>query len=405
MLLLTLGAFCFAQDYHWPLTNVFDQTCNSTFGEYRSGNPNHFHEGIDIYPADNSNDVICTWGSYGAGYEVEEISGPHTDGYYVTIQHYNFTVNGSETTWIEQAHGSRYLHMTADPMLHLSVNHRYSDDVPIIENSTFYNDHLHFEIRAPAPVSSDYQDALNPMNVDANLCPDDANAPSLLALYADGSTDQSNHHQGDAVINLWNFLKYDFVTNLYDSLAVYPFIRLTLPTETRDNDLDDPHILISGNCKVRFVVKIRDVINVSGSTCAPYWIGLYIDTALAPGSDIDPIITGSVPEYEVKFDRLLETNDEKHDEEDIYHIDPPLISNHSSGEYYFRLYPYDRNGDGDIPSCILTGSRTLQTENLWEGYHRIRIVVKDIYGNVKTGDAHFYVRRSDWVDYCRAFRN
>lgn len=272
IILVGMLAFCCYGQYYWPVTDVFTRECNSTFGEYRyNTNPiyRHFHEGIDIYPVSSGNTVISTWWG---GYEVEKIiflGG--TFGYAVTIQHYNFTVEGSETTWVEQNYGSRYLHMNTDPRLHLSENHRYPDDVYIIENSYFYNNHLHFEIRSPAPVGSDYQDALNPMFVDANLCPGDDNKPLLLALYADGSTEQSNHHQGDAVINSWNFLKYNFTTNFYDSTSAAPFVRLTLPTETRDNDLDDPHILISGNRKVRFVLKAKDRVSSGYSeNCAPY---------------------------------------------------------------------------------------------------------------------------------------
>jgi len=194
-------SYCYSQ-YYWPVTNVYTRQCNSTFCEYRyNTNPDfrHFHEGIDIYPVDNSNEVVSTWDG---GFEVEDIrSLGNNYGYAVTIQHYNFTVANNETTWIEQPHGSRYLHMHTDPNIHLDKGAKYSDDVPIIENSTFYNNHLHFEIRVPAPIGSDYQNALNPMGVDATLCPDDNDVPILLALYADGSTDQSNHHQGDAVIN------------------------------------------------------------------------------------------------------------------------------------------------------------------------------------------------------------
>ncbi len=45
----------------------------------------------------------------------------------------------------------------------------------------------------------------------------------------------------------------------------------------------------------------------------------------------------------------------------------------------------------------------LQTENLEEGHHMIRVIATDWNGNEKTGDFHIYIRESRWVDYPRSF--
>jgi hypothetical protein len=401
-LFIAIACYCYGA-YRWPVSNALYHYCNGTFGEYRySSNPlyRHFHEGIDIWGVNTLDIIKCTWIG---GFEVEEILDLGSGyGYAVTVQHYDFI---RETTWVEQNRGSRYLHMLNDPHWDYDEYEIYGDWMPIAHDTYFYNNHLHFEIREPAPAGGDYQDAINPMFVDDNLCPDDGYKPVLFFLYVDGSTDQSHHHQGDAIIDPWNFLDYNF-NSYYDSTSTEPFVKCSLPTETRDNDLDDPHFLLSGNCKARFVIKVKDVINVSSSTCAPYWISLYLNTAIALGDEDDPFTEDAEPFYEVKFDKFQESNDEKHDEEDVYHVDEPLISDHDPAQFYYRLYPYDRNEDSNLPSCILSGSWTeLKTENLEEGQHRIRIVAEDCYGNIKTGDAHFYKRTGDWVDYCRAFED
>lgn len=275
---------------------------------------------------------------------------------------------------------------------------------PLAVSTGFLGNHLHFETRWPAPVGvSGLENIFNPYNpfIHDNLYPDDGYKPYLDYLYADGSTT----HQGDATINCWNFLGYDF-DSYYNTTTAAPFVRLTtLPEETRDYDLDDPHILISDNCKVRFILKAKDEITNGYPNCAPYWISLYLDTALASGSEEDPIIGGTTPFYEAKFDHLENEygENETYDEEDVYHTESPLVSQIDPTYFYYRLYPIDINGDG-LPSCIFSRSRTLETENFEQGQHRIRIVVEDYYGNLKTADAHFYIRKQDWVDYCRAFR-
>ncbi len=386
LILLVLANCIYALVYYWPLPELSDK-CNGTFCEYRVGPPAHFHEGIDIPTG------VSWYTVWSATYAFKCIKIGYlnggTHGRYVTIQHYE---DDGQASCDE---GSRYLHMwninpnLSEGTVYINVN------ISPPQGTGFWNEHLHFELREPAPVVNDDKNSFNPFMYYSLT---DNDAPFLDYLYADGSTD----HQGDATINSWNFLKYSFMS-YYDSTSVSPFIRLTLPAESRDNDLDDPHIMISGNRKVRFVLKAKDQVTSSYPNCAPYWIAVYLDTALAPGNEENPIIEGTNSLYEVKFDCLRNSvDDEVHDEEDVYHVESPLISTNSV--FYYRLYPYDVNSDG-LPDCILTSNYVFKTENLEEGQHRLRIVVKDFKGNTKTADIHLYIRKEDWVDYSRAFRN
>ncbi len=395
IVLSCLFSFLSAQRYDWPLYPVLEPYCRGTFCEYRSGPPGHFHEGIDIpatsigYTIYSTTDTFCYIGS----------DWNADDHYIVTVQHY--TQSGDYQTPLDE--GSRYIHM--DEIEPLSSWTVYIGQ-PIAEDITLHDVHLHFEMRWPAPLGvSGLENIFNPYNpfIKDNLCPEDTGSSALVPvleyLYADGST----LHQGDASIECWNFLDDDF-SDYYNSTAADPFIRLTLSqTETRDNDLDDPHILIGDHCKVRFILKAKDRVSIGYSeNCAPYWLSLCLDTALAPGDEEEPITDGCLPFYEVKFEYLENEFDENetYDEEDVYHTSSPLTSDQST--FYYRLYPIDVNNDG-VPGCILRGWTVLETEDLEEGQHRIRIVAKDYYGNTMTADAHFYKRTDDWVDYCRVF--
>ncbi len=376
-------SFSSAQGYMWPLWSVFERYCRGTFCEYRSG---HFHEGIDIpayssgYTVYATTDTFCYIGREFTSY-----------GWIVTVQHY--TQSGSSQWALDE--GSRYIHM--DDIVQLSSGVVYIGQ-PLAINITFHGNHLHFETRWPAPVGvSGFENIFNAYNpfIEYGTRPtNDGYTPDLDYLYVDGST------QGNATIENWNFLGYNF-SNYYDGDISSPFIRLTLPEEdTRDNDLDDPHILIGDNCKVRFILKAKDEISYGYPNCAPYWISLYLDADLAHGAEDNPVIDDAEPFYEVKFEALMNEfgQNETYDEEDVYHTEFPLVSDQST--FYYRLYP----NDSDLPGCILSGTSTvLETEDLEEGQHRIRVVVEDYHGNIITADAHFYKRTEDWVDYCRAF--
>jgi len=381
-------SFSSAQGYMWPLWPVSERYCRGTFCEYRSGNPNHFHEGIDIPAYSSGYYVYATTDTF------QYIGRESTSyGWIVTVQHY--TQSGSSQWPLDE--GSRYIHMNdVEPLSQWAV---YIGQ-PLAINITFHDNHLHFEMRWPAPVGvvglENIFNAYNPF-IEEVLCPpNDGYKPDLDYFYVDGST----QHQGDATIENWNFLGYDF-SYYYNGYISSPFIRLTLPEQdTRDNDLDDPHILIGDNCKVRFILKAKDEITNGYPNCAPYWISLYLDADLAHGDGNNPVIDDAEPFYEVKFDDLENEfgQNETYDEEDVYHTESPLVSDQST--FYYRLYP----NDSDLPGCILSGSSTvLETENMEEGQHRIRVVVEDYRGNIKTADAHFYKRTEDWVDYCRAF--
>jgi len=304
--------------------------------------------------------------------------------------------------------------MTSEP--NLAVGKIYLRSRLIAENTTFYNNHLHFEIRRPEPESgsANYKNSCNPFVVDTALRTSDGQGPNLDYLFVDGDT----AHQGDATISPWNFLDCNF-DDYYDSTAASPFIQCLLPDTSRDNDLDDPHFLVSGECKVRFVLRAKDrASDGSGSTphCAPYIIALYLDTALMTDPSEDrACIEGAKPFYKVRFDTLLNVNNrnERWDEEDVYHTESPLRSHIAdqtgdSTRLYFRLYPYDANDNG-LPGCILQDNSlladsVLRTEDLEEGIHRIRLYARDIRTNDKIADVHFYIHKSDWVDFCRGLK-
>jgi len=399
ILLFTLScpfSFLTAQWYYWPLYPVSERECNSTFCEYRSG---HLHEGIDI-PAEGSGYTLnATTDTF------KYIGREHRSyGWIVTVQHY--TQSDGNKQMLEE--GSRYIHM--DEVEPLLVETVYIDQ-PIAKDITFYENHLHFEVGRPAPtgVVNNIFNAFNPLSIDDNLCPEDATEPTLLALYVDGDPG----HQGNAEIACWNFLNYTF-DQYYDASAAPPFVKLKLPAETKNEDLDDPHILISGNCRVRFILDAYDVVNVAGSRCAPYEIIALLDWSII--LDDDPEYASWVDtlnrSYVLRFNfldniRYYSTPD-KHEEEDVYHTESPLESHIGAPEtkFYYRLYEHDGNNNSHYPVCLTReGIRWLKTEDFEEGHHRLRVVVKDYTGNDKTADIHFYIRRSEFVDYGRAFQD
>ncbi|MGQ9465962.1 MAG: hypothetical protein ACUVQ4_09760, partial [bacterium] len=201
---------------------------------------------------------------------------------------------------------------------------------------------------------------------------------------------------GDANVENMNFLSYEF-DQLYRDTTYQgiTFKKLKLPPETSDNDLDDPHILISGNRKVRFVLEGHDNFFSTTDRGAPYELSLFLFDA-----DFGGVTKKSY--YTVKFDSLLGSSDEVHQEEDVYHVSAPLISGIGAPQYY-RLYPCDSVIPG-LPGCVITGATELKTEDLDEGMHRIRVYARDYNDNEKTADVHFYIRKSNWVDFRRGFK-
>lgn len=362
-------------NYYWPLVNpvgyVEERRVSSNFCDYRSG---HFHEGIDI-PTNIQMDVYSATDKF----KVLEIF-PLEAGWEVRIQHYDDSGNPLEE-------GSVYLHMF-DYNRELLVGSTYTDEKIAIKQ-WFEANHLHFEFRTPGTLSN----SINPFVVSVAFEPEDEYDPKLKYLYVDHS------QMGDATVEKWNLLSYNF-DSYYNESSEPPFKMLTI-SETPDNDLDDPHILINGNRKVRFVLEENDEITeppIEGTSgCAPYFIMFFLDFDKPPAeiSDSD----SSAAYYAVRFDSLMYSGDEVHQEEDVYHTEYPLVSDPDFTVQYYRLYPYDYSP----PSCVISQNKELKTESLDDGSYRIRVFVRDYGGRKKTADVHFYIKNNDWVDYCRGF--
>lgn len=376
LFLLNLLFSQYTTTYRWPIPilnrNIISNLCD--FRPTTTSDSSHFHAGIDI-PSDSS-DVISytytyiyrdwTWASY---------------GYTIYLQHVS---DDSSNTWFN---GSRYIHML-DINDSLQVDEYYSGSY-LAYKTHFQDDHLHFSYYTPEPLSWDYDSIINPLVplYINSIVPSDTLPPVLLALYVD------DHIFGNANVDNLNFLNYHF-DSLYNDTP--SFVKLKLPRESKNNDLDDPHIILSGNCKVRFVFEGNDNFLNTSDRGAPYIYALYYDYNI--DNMIDSIQT---PIYETKFDYILAMNSELYQEEDVYYINQPCSSG-INGPQYYRLYPYDKRNNG-FPSCI-TIKDTLKTENLEEGFHRIRIYTQDYNNLTKTADVHFYIRRNELVDFCKGYR-
>ena len=387
--------------YAWPLDNgsggEAEKEVTSTFCDYRPKKTPHFHEGIDIPEDPNAYALqICVWPIYCG--KVVKVS---NSSKIVVIAHYAYHIEYDENN-IPQVvldypleEGSRYIH--ADPTCEEDETVIGLDAPdsrvcnPVAYGWNMENNHLHLEYRKPAPTKSSLKSSINPFSIPALNAPDNI-SPTLDYLYVDAS------EQGDAEVECWNFLGYNF-NEYYNSTEASPFIKLELPTETPDNDLDDPHILIKGERKVRFVLEGDDEVTKGYTGCAPYEIMLFLNTDKIGGLNTEE------SHYYVRFDSLSSSTDEKHQEEDVYHVDAPLESGINAPQYY-RLYPYDAGGNG-LPCCILSGDKVLKTEELDDGCYQIRIFATDYRGNVKTADVHFYILKNEqgWVDFCRCFTN
>jgi len=365
--------------YFWPIPGG-DKIVISNLGDYRpETSPAHFHAGIDI-PTDTVDYKEDVW-TITLSFRVDTII--HKDytgiGYIVKVQHF------SNDTTKELSHGSRYIHMN-DIEPDLQIGSVYIGDL-ISYQTTFWQNHLHLDYRRPHSLSG--SNVINPFVLPI-LQVDDTLKPILNHLYVDYSC------HGDADVENLNFLSYEFDTLYGDTMGGgITFTKLKLPTESPDNDLDDPHILISGNRKARFVLGGHDNFYSTTDRGAPYELSLFL-------FDADSLGVRQKSYYTLRFDSLLGSPDEVHQEEDVYHVSAPLISDIGAPQYY-RLYPCDSVISG-LPGCVITGTAELKTEDLDEGMHRIKIYAKDYENNTKTADVHFYIRKSDWVDFCRGFK-
>jgi hypothetical protein len=251
ILLLIMG-------YAWPLDDGYgnqgDKKITSNFGDFRPAygiHVSHLHEGIDIPEPDNAQTLeIFVWPiDCGVIWRVLD--------YTVEVIHYNYHIEYDSQGYPyivlddSKNEGSRYIHATPvigcevwDTVIGLdSPDARLVD--PIANGWGMDGDHLHLEYRKPGSMER----PINPFFI-SELCPSDYSYPILNYLYVDFE------NYGDADVWCWDeFLGHDFTQ--YYAETTYndtTYAKLTLPIETPYNDLDDPHIIISGNKKVHFVL-------------------------------------------------------------------------------------------------------------------------------------------------------
>ncbi len=350
----------------WPIVGASDKIITSNLGDYRD---NHFHLGIDI-PAQTA-----SVRSYSKTFlYLSHVYHP-TYYWFVCVDHY------SDDSSSHMISGSQYIHMnTIDTLLEDGTVY---SDVNLANNTGFLDNHLHFDFYTPSADTAIWEEAMNPMAQDS-LEPLDYIAPILDKMYVDGS------FKGSATISCLNYLGY-FFDSLYadttDPVHQRTFKKLKLH-DTPNYDLDDPHIIISDNCDAKFIVRCYDNFSAANDRGAPYELGLYLDRNI-----VDCIFD----HFKIRFDFIAWSDRNK--EEYIYHMEPPCSTIFATDAQFHRLYHYDTN----LPSCIVSQD-ILRTENLDEGMHRIRIYAKDYHQYTITGDVHFYVRRSSWVDFCRGFK-
>ena len=242
--------------YFWPIPGG-DEIIISNLGDYRPQStygPAHFHTGNDI-PADTEDVWTIT-----LSFRVDDIW--HNQiGYNVKVQHY------SDDTTHELAHGSRYIHMKMIDTVNIHEDSIYIANL-ISHQTTFWNDHLHLDYRRPHSLTGSR--AINPFVLPI-LQVNDTLKPILNHLYVDYSC------HGSANVENLNFLGYDFSSYYRDTTyGGITFRKLKLPAETPDNDLDDPHILISGNRKARFVLEAHDNFFSTTDRGAPYELSLFL---------------------------------------------------------------------------------------------------------------------------------
>lgn len=368
--------------YRWPfVTGQGADTIISNFCDFRPQDVStpHFHEGIDIRACSTSRkayDVI----SITSGYEI--LSNPDSFSYGWIVKTRFYTDDTLGTLIPNQ--GAHHIHML-EINDSLQANKCYINTY-LSHQTKFWRNHLHLEYIMLGTNSY----SKNPFHITELPIPlADATSPILNKIYVDYFV------LGSATVDSLNFLGYNF-DQLYNSGT---FKECSLPTSTPANDLDDPHIMVYGNRIVKFVLQGWDHFNKTDDYATPSIISTYIDHNI---SSLEKAC------YIVRFDSLLSSPDEVHQEEDVYYVTAPCSSAYGSAQYY-RLYPHDNSSDG-MPGCIITDtlvvdSVLVKTDNLEEGMHRFRVVAEDKAGHKKTGDIHFYLRINDWVDISRSFQD
>jgi len=351
-------------DILWPMPD--NDTVSSTFGEYRprsNYSDPHFHMGIDIsgIPGDIVLGTVIV-------YKV------------VKWDYLSSSVKTDPDGWVKIVHctrdsmllneGSKYIHLRdifvkEDSFYDISA----WDTLPKIGTINDKN-HLHFEFWLNVEGSDSV--AVNPFSfcsVYTNSVVGDYISPILLYVFLDvgedtGYVESFSYSWGD-------FSQYYSVV---DSGGV-SFVRLTLPKETPENNFDDPHFIVRNAGEVeefRFILQGYD--EWGGQLC-----GIYRLVAKLDGDTV----------YDLVFDSI--GVGEKYQEEDVYHVEPPVVS--SLGIHkYFRLYRYDPSGGG-IPGCVLT-VKGMNLDSLEEGLHHLWVEAWDCFKNRKTGDVWFYVTSS-----------
>jgi hypothetical protein len=390
LLLLYSSVLANELDYFfWPFTHQVFPAAGQPLGDMRPlylfATEPHLHGGFDVT---ETGSVACwpTWRTFEALF-VDYIGMGHK----AVIQHgYDCHPHPDSEVFAPYAHGSAYLHGANWPAIREGYAYFEETLQPVYEATSWWNYHLHFEVRIGLSVHA-FEERINPGHI-YSLKPSDINRPAIDSFYVNYA-DAAPH---GVDVKRWDFLNHQF--NYFDKFSGYDWARMIMPDETPEDDLDDPHFVIEDfdSWRVYFLSRIKDKIS-EGETynAAPYAIGVYLDTALNDASDGKPT-SGDVPWYVLKFDTIYAAC--YHQEEWVYHPDPPLVSGFGAKQYYM-FYPIG----GSAPHCIKVDGDKLKTEFLAEGQHRIRIYTKDLNGNSKTGDVHFYALNDPegLVDYCR----
>lgn len=381
----TILLISFLFGYQWPMKDSLNNSDNmiieSNLGDFRSGSyPRHIHEGLDIpnqwYALRDSLYIY----SIDTGIVVIK------SAYTLKIRHYS----KSQNNIIALNEGSRYLHASTGTVCDLGDTiYLYTPIARGWEFDPTYSSHLHLEYKTG---DTNFLNTKNPFFLDT-LQLHETMLPELKYLYVD------DNKKGNATVNNFNFLGYSFDTLYSDTTyQSVTFKKLKLKNIQPEEDLLQPHIFVTGNRKVKFIVEGHDNFYNSNDRGAPYELSLFL-------FDIDSSGVLLKPYYTLRFDSLAAYHDEVHLTEDIYHYEPPCTSGINAPQYY-RLYPYDYFNNGYLPQCIVTGFTELKTDSLPEGLYRIRISSKDYRSNIKTADIHMYIKYSNtnWVDLCRGFK-
>jgi hypothetical protein len=371
----------------------------AAFQEYRppyQGGSSHFHGGSDLaggwWSGYDWYLYVCSY-----YYKVSYVDRNNPDDGQVTAWHGHMEWDANQTppkyVFVPQPQdsGSWYFHLKSiRPELYDGYEGDNDDPIASGHYSSLHDGHCHLEMVKVAGLHA-YQRRTrhNPllhefMRNEAQ----DAWAPGLESMFVDVSG-----VQGDATVQCWEFLNSTFVQyysnigNSFRGLKIRQRSILESPY-----DWNDPHILVSGNRKVRLVVKSLDTIEMITrlgyySKCAPYRFYLCVDTG-APTMHREPTQYW----FAVKFDSIKKASSSETEQlwyGAVYHTQSPLVTSLDPTHYYFRLYPYYWNGN--IPCCVLTPSNVIQSEALSEGAHRVRVVAYDANSNERDADVWMYI--------------